>query len=80
LANDPTQEQIRARLERLKHELGVGQSELHALVAREAYLRETTLRITGAIEVLEELIVDGDASTVGNGQSRVSTASGDGES
>ena len=49
------QEGIRSRLESLRKELETGQTELQQLQARETYLRETLLRISGAIQVLEEL-------------------------
>ena len=50
-------EQIKARLDELKREVEVGQTELQKLQVRENYLRETIMRINGAIQVLEELLV-----------------------
>jgi hypothetical protein len=55
-------EQIERRLGELKRDLGAGRSELNELQARETYLREATLRISGAIQVLEELIANGSAT------------------
>jgi predicted nuclease with TOPRIM domain len=47
-------EQLQARLEGLKQEFEAGQARLRELEAQEARLRETMLRISGAIQVLEE--------------------------
>ena len=47
-------EQLQARLEELKREFETGQARLRELEAQEARLRETMLRISGAIQVLEE--------------------------
>jgi len=49
-------EQIQARLEELKKELEAGQSELQKVESQRTYLRETILRISGAVQVLEELL------------------------
>jgi len=48
-------EQIEARLAELKREYRAGQDHLRELVEREAALRDTLLRISGAIQVLEEI-------------------------
>jgi predicted nuclease with TOPRIM domain len=50
------QEQLKARLSSLKHEFELGQARLHELEMQQASLRETLLRISGAIQVLEELL------------------------
>jgi predicted nuclease with TOPRIM domain len=50
------EEQLKARLSTLKHEFEMGQTRLHDLEIQEASLRETLLRISGAIQVLEELL------------------------
>jgi len=47
------QEQLEQRLKQLKAELAVGQKELTELEAKQASLRETLLRISEAIKVLE---------------------------
>ncbi len=48
------QEQLEQRLKELKPEFEIGQKTLADLDARQANLRETLLRISGAIQVLEE--------------------------
>ncbi len=47
-------EQLEQRLEALKAEYEAGQKMLADLEARQATLRETLLRIAGAVQVLEE--------------------------
>jgi hypothetical protein len=48
--------QLEERLRALKAEFESGQRMLADLESREASLRETLLRISGAIQVLEELL------------------------
>lgn len=55
-------EQIQVRLDELKREFEAGQGELQQLQARENYLREAILRISGAIQVLEELLTEGQSA------------------
>jgi hypothetical protein len=52
------QEQIQERLEALRKELETGQAELRKVEAQRTYLHETMLRISGAIQALEELLVE----------------------
>ncbi len=47
-------EQLQARLDELKREFETGQERLREIEAQGARLRETLLRISGAIQVLEE--------------------------
>ena len=47
-------EQLEKRLEELKTEFESGQKVLAELEAKQANLRETLLRISGAIQVIEE--------------------------
>ncbi len=47
-------EQLEQRLEQLRAEFGAGQRKLTELEAQTRSLRETLLRISGAIQVLEE--------------------------
>ncbi|HEX8920354.1 MAG TPA: hypothetical protein VF766_02680 [Pyrinomonadaceae bacterium] len=50
------EERLRNRLEELKREYEFGQNKLRELVAEETELRQTLLRISGAIQVLEEAL------------------------
>ncbi len=47
--------QVQARIESLRKELEVGQRRMHDLERELAQLRDIMLRISGAIQVLEEL-------------------------
>jgi hypothetical protein len=47
---------IEARLTQLQSEYQQGGTQLQALLQQEATLRETLLRISGAIQVLEEVL------------------------
>jgi hypothetical protein len=49
-------EQIQIRLEELKKEFEIGQTQLQETEQRQAMLRETLLRISGAIQILEETL------------------------
>ena len=59
-------DQILARLDGLKNELEVGQHELDKVERDRVNLRETLLRISGAIQVLEELRASGATSENGS--------------
>ena len=50
-----TDERVRTRLAELRREYAAGEAQLRDLVQREAAVRETLLRISGAVQVLEEL-------------------------
>ncbi len=52
------QEQLEKRLAMLKQEFETGQARLREIETQETRLRETLLRISGAIQVLEELLAD----------------------
>ena len=51
-------EQIEQRLQSLKTEFESGQKMLAELKAKEANLQNTLLRISGAIQILEELLAE----------------------
>lgn len=53
------QNELQQRLEELKKEFETGQKRLRDLEIQETQLRETMLRISGAIQVLEELLAKG---------------------
>ena len=50
------EEQLQKRLEELKKDFEIGQTRLKELETEQAYVRETLLRISGAIQVLEEAL------------------------
>ena len=49
-------EQLQARLTLLQKEFQTGQTRLREVETQQAILRDTLLRISGAIQVLEELL------------------------
>jgi hypothetical protein len=51
-------EQLQHRLEELKNEFKKGHLRLQELEIQQSSLRETLLRITGAIQILEELLAE----------------------
>ena len=51
-------DQIASRIDSLRHEFEAGEAQLRDLDAQRARLHETMLRISGAIQVLEELQVE----------------------
>lgn len=52
-------EQVLSRLAALKKEFEAGQGRLRELETEQSFVRETMLRISGAIQVLEELLGHG---------------------
>jgi septal ring factor EnvC (AmiA/AmiB activator) len=54
-------EQLEQRLKQLKAEFEAGQKMLADLEAKQASVRETLLRISGAIQVLEEELASSEA-------------------
>jgi prefoldin subunit 5 len=67
-------EQVEQRVSELKAEQQKGQQMLAELEGREAELRQTLLRIAGAIQVLEELLAAAEPSAP-NGMAPVATSS-----
>lgn len=51
-------EQLQNRLDVLKNEFQTGQTRLRDIEQQGTQLRETLLRISGAIQVLEELLAE----------------------
>ena len=49
-------DELEARLEQLKQEFQLGQGKLQELELQQAQLTETMLRISGAIQALEEVL------------------------
>lgn len=60
-------EQLQQRLQSLRSEFEAGQKMLADLESQQVKVRETLLRISGAIQVLEEELVK--ANSEGNGSS-----------
>jgi hypothetical protein len=55
-ATEGLAEQLSDRLTVLRHELQLGEARLRELDRDEAQLQQTVLRISGAVQVLEELV------------------------
>ncbi len=58
---------IRTRLDELELELTKGQRRLETLDQERQQVRDTLLRISGAIQVLQELLAQEEGSSNGNG-------------
>ena len=58
-----TQKQITQRLEKLRAEYASGRQMLTELEAKQENLKSTLLRISGAIQVLEELLAESSAAS-----------------
>ena len=62
-------EQLEHRLEELKKEFGAGQARASELEKQQATLHQTLLRISGAIQVLEEELTAQSSQVQQNGSS-----------
>ena len=58
-------EQLQARLDELKQEFETGQQRLADLDNQAGQLRQTLLRISGAIQVLEEMLAAEEGGAAG---------------
>jgi predicted nuclease with TOPRIM domain len=58
----PSEQDLARRLEELRAELEKGRSELEVVDAHRTELRDTMLRIAGAIQVLEELLPEAEGA------------------
>jgi predicted nuclease with TOPRIM domain len=67
-------EQLQIRLEELKKEFDAGQTRLQELDRRQTALRETLLRISGAVQVLEEMLISSEQAQTPLTQSASSTS------
>ena len=56
LNGESMQQQIQSRIAVLKSEFETGQTKLQELEMQQSRIRETLLRISGAIQVLEEML------------------------
>ena len=56
MGKDAMQQQIQERLAALRKDFEAGQARLKQMETEQAYLRETLLRISGAIQVLQEIV------------------------
>jgi hypothetical protein len=61
------QEQLERRLTELRKEFETGQNKLQELARQEQLLRETLLRISGAIQVIEEELARNGAGNTHDG-------------
>lgn len=57
------EQQLRTRLAELKAEFAKGQKRLEELEAETNHLRQTLLRISGAVQILEELLAQAEQRT-----------------
>ncbi|MFF4428133.1 hypothetical protein ACFYZ4_03070 [Streptomyces sp. NPDC001513] len=60
-------DQLESRLAELQKEYQLGEGQLRKLVEQEAGLRETLLRISGAIQMLQELLSSDQENKDGSG-------------
>ncbi|MFJ7073466.1 hypothetical protein [Streptomyces sp. NPDC098781] len=73
------QVKMQERLAGLKQDFEKGEYQLHSLVQQETALKESLLRVSGAIRVLEELLSTDQEDTGSEGMAGVHEARGDGQ-
>src|SRR5262249_610598 len=61
------QQQLEKRLDELRKEFEAGQNKLQELARQEQLLRETLLRISGAIQVIQEELAKNGSGTTHDG-------------
>ena len=66
-------DQLQARLAELEAEIGIGERRWHEVEEEQVRLRETLLRMSGAIQVLRELL-DSQVSADGLGPNAISAS------
>ncbi|MFQ4135465.1 hypothetical protein PGN35_004025 [Nodosilinea sp. PGN35] len=71
------QDKLQQRLQSLKIEYESGQKVLAELEARQANIRDTLLRISGAIQVLEEMLTQGENAASGEAAAATSDLPGE---
>jgi hypothetical protein len=59
-------EQLQNRLAELKKDFAEGQARLQELESQQAMIRDTLLRISGAIQVIEEMLSASQTETTGD--------------
>jgi hypothetical protein len=64
------QDQLEARLVELRKEFETGQNKLQELAHQEQLVRETLLRISGAIQVIEEVLATNGSGKTHDGTSQ----------
>lgn len=62
-ADQILRDRLTERLDTLRREYATGEQQIAALDARAAELRSTLLRISGAVQVLEEMLVSMDEAS-----------------
>jgi len=67
---------MQARLEALRQELETGQAELQRVEAQRAYLHETMLRMSGAVQVLTDLLEEEQSDGAAPVEERTARAEG----
>jgi septal ring factor EnvC (AmiA/AmiB activator) len=70
-------QQMEKRLDQLRQEFASGQNQLAELDQKRANLRDTLLRISGAIQVLEETLGEGEGEGEGAGEDTIPSDGGE---